>query len=302
MLRAVSTNGLRIVLATMGPEEFSTLHTVCEASGHTPVAYLHCRSMRPRDAVSPHAVDAIGRIAQALPPTVDLLVPADPAGLRRSLLGYEPDLLVIYGFNWILPPEVFTLPRFGAINIHPSALPRYRGPAPLLWALRNGDPDIGVTVHRVDAGVDTGPILAQATGVPLAEDTTFARLRRDLLPVVGDVLAEALTKIVSGDPGRPQPVEGATRAPKLEPAYSHVDWAHPARDIHNQVRLHRFISSATAPVAQVDGRPLRLIRTSLTPAAGRRVECGDGPLWITEAVPADPVTDAVEVVPLSSRA
>lgn len=279
---------MRIVLATMGVEEFSLLHSACESAGHTPVAYVYSRSMRPRQSPDRYALDSIGRITEALPPAVDFLLPADARGLGRALTGYQADLLVIYGFNWILPPSVFTLPRFGTINIHASMLPRYRGPAPVLWALRNGDPDIGVTVHRIDEGVDTGPVLEQRGGIPLDDESSFPQLRLDLLPVIRDLLTTALAKVASGEQGEPQPSDGGPRATRLEPEFSVVDWSHSARDVHNQVRMFRFIGSATAPVANLGGRWLRLVRTSLTPTGGQRVECGDGPIWITESVPADP--------------
>ena len=91
------------------------------------MAYVYSRSMRPGQKADLHAVRTVGQVLEALPAGIDLLLPADAAGLGRALVGYRADLLVIYGFNWILPPEVFGVPRFGAINIHTSLLPKYRG-------------------------------------------------------------------------------------------------------------------------------------------------------------------------------
>lgn len=283
-----SPGGMRIVLASSGSEEFSLLHETCEAAGHTPVAYAYSRSMRPRQPSDEYALDMLRQIIEAVPTSVDLLLPADAAGLGTALTAYHPDLLVVYGFNWLLPPAVFGIPTFGAVNVHPSLLPRYRGPAPVHWAIRNGDPDIGVTVHRVDSGVDTGPILAQAGGVPLDGDVTRDSLRERLAPLIRDLLTTALTRVVDGDPGQPQPEVAEQRAGLLEPEFSKVDWSRPAREIHNQVRVFRFMGSETAPVAELAGRWLRLARTSLEPAEGLRVECGDGPIWIVESAPAEP--------------
>jgi methionyl-tRNA formyltransferase len=280
---------MRIVLAAAGPGELSMLHTTCATAGHRPVAYAYSRSTRPAQPADREAVAAVTGIIEALPAGMDLLLPGTPAGFGEAMRGYRPDLLVLYGFNWILPPAVFRVPRFGTVNIHPSRLPRYRGPAPVHWAIRNGDPDIGVTIHRVDAGIDTGPVLAQAGGVPLDEDVTRESLRRRLAPVVRDLLPAALARVAAGDPGQPQ-AEAADepRAGFLEPGFCQVDWSHPARRIHNQVRVFCFMGSAEAPIARVGGRWLRLVRTRLTPCDGIRVDCGDGPIWITESVPAAP--------------
>jgi methionyl-tRNA formyltransferase len=279
---------MRVALASASAEEFSLLHETCESAGHTPVAYVYSRSMKPRQPTDAFALQMVGRVIEALPASVDLLLPAGPGGLGEALAGYRPDLLVIYGFNWILPPAVFGIPRLGAVNIHPSLLPRYRGPAPVLWAIRNGDPEIGVTVHRLDRGVDTGPILAQRGGVPLDEDVTRERLRDQLAPVVRDLLTAALARLAAGEPGEPQPGPATDYAGFLEPEFTRVDWTRTRREIHNQVRVYRYMGSETAPVAQVDGRWLRLVRTSLEPAGGVQVECGDGPIWIVESVPAEP--------------
>ncbi|MEU7525161.1 formyltransferase family protein [Saccharothrix sp. NPDC042600] len=276
---------MRVVLASMGVEEFSYLHETVEAAGHTPVAYVMSRSMRPRRRADPETAESVQEVLTHLPGSVDMTLPADATGVGRALVAAEADLLVVYGFNWILPPEVFGAPHLGAINIHTSALPDYRGPAPVLWAIRNGDPTIGVTIHRIDEGVDTGPVLAQQTGIPLDDDITPERLRERLMPVIGSLLRTALDKVVRGEAGTPQAGAATRYAGLLEPEFSHVDWTRPARQIHDQVRVFRFMGSRSAPLAMVEGTWVRLIRTSLTPAAGPRVECGDGALWIVESEP-----------------
>jgi len=276
---------MRIVLASMGAEEFALLHASCERAGHLPVAYAYSRSMRPRSSADRHAVTAASAVLAAMPDNVDLLLPADAAGLGRAISGYRPDLLVIYGFNWILPASVFGVPRFGAINIHASLLPRYRGPAPVLWAIRNGDREIGVTVHRVDEGVDTGPILVQQGGIPLDDEITPTQLRSRLAPVLDELLTSALAKVMADEPGQPQPREGISHAGLIEPEYRKVDWSRTAQEVHNQVRVFRFMGSQNAPVARIGRECRRLIRTSLEPVEGLRVECADAPIWVLESAP-----------------
>lgn len=276
---------LRVVLASSGPAEFAVLDEICRAAGHTPKAYVYSRSMRPGEPLDESAAATVASLVETVPTAVDLLLPAGPAGLGEALAGYRPDLMVIYGFNWLLPRSVYTVPRLGMLNVHPSLLPRYRGAAPVLWAIRNGDEEIGVTVHRVDDGADTGPILAQRGGVRLGGDLTPAVLRDRLAPVLREVLATAIARVAAGDPGRPQPSEGASHAPLMTPERRRLDWSKPAREIHHLVRLLRFMGLDEELVVRVGGQWLRMVRTSLTEVDGPRVQCGDGPLWIAESEP-----------------
>jgi methionyl-tRNA formyltransferase len=167
---------MRIALATFGVKEFALLHATCLEAGHLPVAYVNCRSMTPNSNTDADGAAAVMRIVEALPPGMDLLLPGTAEGLVAGLAGYQLDLLVVYGFNWRLPASVLGVPKFGVLNVHTSLLPRYRGPAPVLWAIRNGDPEVGLTIHRMDERFDAGPILTQRGGIPLDEDVTPQRL------------------------------------------------------------------------------------------------------------------------------
>jgi methionyl-tRNA formyltransferase len=126
------TESMRVAIATFGAEEFSALHAACRDAGHLPVAYVNCRSMRPNSSTDSSAAHAAARVIEALPPGMDLLLPGGAEGLAAGLAGYRLDLLIVYGFNWKLPPSVLDVPRFGVVNVHTSLLPRYRGPAPVL--------------------------------------------------------------------------------------------------------------------------------------------------------------------------
>lgn len=285
----MSITPMRIVLASMGPAQFRVLHSACEAAGHVPVAYMHSRSMTPRGEVPSYARERIAGTLAEIPSTVDLLLPADCAGVRRALTGYRPDLVVVYGWNWIMPPEVLALPTHGVVNIHPSLLPRYRGPNPVGAAIRNGESHIGVTVHRMDEGVDTGNILVQRDGIALPEDVSLDVLSREqVLPVIAELLPEALAMVSAGDPGTPQPDGDLPRADRFGPGFFVVDWSQPAATIHNQVRTFRAIGSTEAPKARMDGEWVRLVRTSLVPTEGTRMRCGDGDLWVTQSQPTTP--------------
>ena len=243
----------------------------------------------------PQAPAAVSGILKAIPPGVDLLLPGSGVNLSRALVGYRPDLLICNGFPWRLPRSVLEIPRLGAINIHTSLLPRYRGPIPIHWAIRNGDPDVGVTIHRMDEAFDTGRVIVQRGGVPLPDEVVPEELFRQLDAVTCGLLPFALNRVRAGFPGEPQNEADASYAGWMEPGFSFIDWSRTAREIHNQVRAFRFgVPGPPGPVAQVGGRRVAVLRTRLDPPvdgeqAGVRMGCADGPLWVTESVPHDHV-------------
>lgn len=244
--------------------------------------------MKPKRPVDAGAAEVVGRVLDGLPVGMDLLLPGTAGGLADQLAGYGLDLLVVYGFNWKLPASVLGTPRLGVLNIHSSLLPRYRGPAPVLWAIRNGDAEIGLTVHRMDERFDTGPVLAQRGGIVLEEDVTPQRLWPRIQPVLAEVLGEALSQVAKGAPGVPQDDAAASYAGFMEPEFSVVDWSRTSLEVHNQVRMFGFMGPRRAPVAKVGDGWLRVLRTRREPAEGIRVECADGPIWIVESAPAGP--------------
>lgn len=278
---------MRIGLLSFGVQEFAALHEVCVEAGHTPVVYAYSRSMRPRSATDPAAAAAAGRIAAALPAGVDLLLPGSSEGLGAALGGFALDLVVCFGFSWRLPPAVLAIPRYGVVNVHCSMLPEYRGPAPVLWAIRNGDRSLGVTAHRMNEEFDAGPVLAQERTVPIPDDVTPGTLWPRLSASLRRVLTAALSRAADPSAGERQQAGGATYAGLMEEAFSVVDTAHTSREVHNQVRTHRYIGPGRGPVAVVAGQRVKVLRTSLTPVDGPRLDCADGPLWIAESAPAD---------------
>jgi methionyl-tRNA formyltransferase len=157
---------------------------------------------------------------------------------------------------------------------------------PVHWALLRGDAETGVTIHRMDSRFDSGPIMAQRAGVVLPDtmdDETADGLIRDFDDIARELVPVALERAAQGFPGTPQNEAEATYEGPIGPELSTVDWSKTAREIHNQVRARRFgIYDPPGPVAEVNDRRISLLRTSLRPAAGLRVDCADGPLWITE--------------------
>jgi len=257
--------------------------------GHEPVAWLMPR----RTAGDNRPLPPWGEVTDSMAPDgISLLFAQDKWAVGPLLRGLGPDLVLCCGFPWKLPQEALDVARLGSVNHHPAKLPRHRGPIPLAWALRDGDGEFGVTWHRMDAELDTGPILAQAT-VPIEDDdTTIETIGPKLTQASFGLLPQVFERLAAGDPGEPQNEEDATWAGHFGEDYASVDWAQPARKIHDQVRawwLTFGMSEAQGPIAELDGERVKLVRTSLTdPSSGARaVQCGEGSLWIVESEPVD---------------
>ena len=165
-----------------------------------------------------------------------------PAGLRgeevqETLRSLNADVFIVAAYGRILPPEVLAMPRLGAVNIHPSLLPRYRGPSPVATAIRSGDAETGVSVMLLDEGMDSGPLLAQSSPVPLdgteRADELTARLFRmgaEMLPGVLDALeAGSLTPT-------PQDESRVTVTHLTEKEDGKIDWSMPAAEIERMTR------------------------------------------------------------------
>ena len=282
----MSENGWRIVVISAVLPVVEPLVARLRELGHDPVAWLLAR--RPESPVPPWG-DVTDRTA---PAGVSVLFARDRDAIAPLLRGLEPDVVLCWGFSWKLPQEALDVPRLGAVNQHPAPLPRHRGPLPMAWALREGDEEFWVTWHRMDAELDTGPILAQAT-VPIEDDeTTIEQMGPKLIEGSLDLLPKVFERLEAGDPGDAQSTEGASWAGHFEEDYASVDWSQPARKIHDQVRAWHLtfgMGAVVGPIAELDGERVKLLRTSLTdPGDGARaVESGDGRLWIVESEPVE---------------
>ncbi|HDQ45687.1 MAG TPA: methionyl-tRNA formyltransferase [bacterium] len=157
----------------------------------------------------------------------------DPAFLR-TLESWRADCFIVVAFR-ILPPEVFRLPSKGTVNLHASLLPRYRGAAPIRWALMNGETETGVTTFLIDAHVDTGDLLLQSR-VPILPDDDAGTLHDKLAACGAELLLETVDGLESGVL-RPVPQRGEpTPAPKILPEHGRIDWSRPAGEILCQIR------------------------------------------------------------------
>ena len=236
-----------------------------------------------------YGADSLGAIALQARTGLDVLVAGNPSRIARLLAVLDADVAISAAFPLRIPVDALEVPRFGIINTHPALLPRYRGPNPMAWAVRNGDPELGYTVHRMDADFDTGAILAQGT-MPLAPIERPEELFGAMIGLVGRLLPEALTRVEAGDAGDPQPVGRASYAGFFEASYAEIDFSRTADEVRRQVLAWRV--AAIRPenhgaLTTLAGERVRVLHARLDDAQGGiPMQCADGPIWIIETEPA----------------
>jgi methionyl-tRNA formyltransferase len=236
--------------------------------------------------------------ALALAESLPVLQPArarDEAFISE-LRRLAPELIVVTAYGQILPQAILDLPRFGCLNVHTSLLPRYRGAAPIQWAILSGDSETGVTIMKMDAGLDTGPMLAQET-TPITATDTAQTLHDRLAELGAALLVRTIPDYISGQiVPQPQPAEGASYARKITKDDGRMDWTQPANVLWNRVRgltpwpgafthlpddgqprLLKILSAEVEP--QFSGQPGVVVRADKT---GLVVACGQQSLRILQ--------------------
>ena len=211
------------------------------AAGHEVVA-VYTQPPRPAGRGMAARTSPVQQFAEQRGLTV--LYPSTLRGeeAARTFAAHRADVAVVVAYGLILPAAVLAAPRHGCLNLHASALPRWRGAAPIQRAVMAGDTETAATVMRMEAGLDTGPICSMER-VAIGADTTAGELH-DLLAKRGAelmvrVLAELILRQAQDGGGLacgPQPADGATYAPKIDKAETRIDFAQPAGELHNRVR------------------------------------------------------------------
>lgn len=230
---------------------------------------------------------------------------------RQPILEARPDVMVVAAYGLILPQSVLDIPRLGCLNIHASLLPRWRGAAPIQRALLAGDTETGVTIMRMEAGLDTGPMLLKES-LPIAAGDSAGSLHDKLASLGARLVVEALARLERGGlPGEIQPEEGVTYAAKLDKNEAALDWRLPAVQLERAVRAFNPFPGATA---QLDGQAIKVWAAKPVSQTGEAgcilavgsdgvvVACGDGALRLTELQKAGgkrlPVADFLRGFPL----
>ena len=281
---------LRIVF--MGSPEFS-VPTLAEimGAGHDVVA-AYCQPPRPAGRGMAERKSPVHLFAQSA--GIPVLTPKSlkDQAEQQVFASHQADVAVIVAYGLLLPGPVLTSPRDGCLNLHPSALPRWRGAAPIQRAVMSGDEQTAVMIMRMDEGLDTGPIcLAEAVAIGL--NVTVGDLQDVLARRGADLMVRALAALERGSLDcTAQPKSGITYAAKISKAESRIDFAKPARDVHNLIRGISPFPGAWFEISQggINER-IKVLRSALAEGAGApgevldeslTVACGDDAVRLVE--------------------
>ena len=213
----------------------------------------------------------------------------------NQLRAWAPELIVVAAFGQILRPEVLDLPKFGCLNIHGSLLPRWRGAAPIQASILAGDRETGITIMKMDPGIDTGPILSRRY-IPISAEDTAGMLFNKLAPIGAELLLDTLPGYLSGDlQPQIQPAQGVTYAPMLKKQDGLLDFSQPAIGLERRVRAYNPWPGTSF---ELNGSLLKVLRGRVgdrkSPCAGSRliiegypaIGTGEGILILEEVQPA----------------
>jgi methionyl-tRNA formyltransferase len=277
-------------IAFAGTPEFSVppLAALCRSAPAHAVVGVLTQPDRPAGRGQKLAQSAVKQyaLAQGLPVAQPASLRDEPG--RAALHEWQPELLVVVAYGLILPPAALAIPRHGCLNIHASLLPRWRGAAPIQRAVLAGDAETGVAIMKMEAGLDTGPVL-RTRRVTIGPRTTSGSLH-DVLAVLGAAeLLDALDEIAAGTARFvPQPAEGVTYAAKIDKAEARIDWREDAAAIERRVRA---FDPWPVAEARLGAEPLKILQARVVapdaagspaaaPAPGTVLGLRDGELWV----------------------
>ncbi len=272
----------RLRLAFMGSPEFSnaTLTALLDA-GHD-VVRVYVQPPRPAGRGQKQRLCPVHALAESR--GIDVATPKslkDPAE-QEAFRALDLDAAVVVAYGLILPQEILDAPRLGCLNVHASILPRWRGAAPIQRAIMAGDAETGISIMKMDAGLDTGPVLAEAR-TPIAGDETAESLHDRLAAMGAELMADTLPKYAAGEIAPvPQTDAGATYAAKIDKAEGALDFSKPAAELDRQMRAltpwpgaffecngdRIKVMAATVDDSPVDAEPGTVLDDCLTIATG----------------------------------
>ena len=236
--------------------------------GHRPVAVL-TQPDRPAGRGRTVSAGPVKQLAVAL--GIPVLQPASlkTDAAQSELRAFAPDLIVVVAYGLLLPPAVLATPRQGCVNVHASLLPRWRGASPIQAAILAGDAETGVSIMRLEAGLDTGPVFASAR-ITIGAEETAGELEARLARLGAETLGNLLEPLLMGQlTPEAQPTDGVTYAGRISKSEARINWHEPALAIARRVRAFN-----PWPVAEtvLDGQQLRCF--SSAPAWHRASGCG----------------------------
>lgn len=287
---------MRIVF--MGTPDFAvgSLQALCESGKHEIVGVV-TQPDRPKGRGNKMLMTPVKEYALEQGLTVYQPQKVKTPEFVQTLRELQPELIVVAAFGQFLSREILELPPHGCINVHASLLPKYRGAAPIQYAIIKGEQESGVTIMQMDIGMDTGAMLEKVV-VPIAENTTMGELHDALREQGAALLLKVIDGIAAGTAvAEPQNDAEATYATLLDRSMEHIDWTKSAQEVHNLIR--GFNPAPSTFTKLPNGKSLKIWGSRLTDkkseaAAGTVVEagkhsffvaCGSGVLEITEVQP-----------------
>ena len=287
---------MRIVF--MGTPDFAvgSLQALCESGKHEILAVV-TQPDRPKGRGNKLLQTPVKEYALAQGLTVYQPQKVKTPEFVELLHELQPELIVVAAFGQFLSKEILELPKYGCINVHASLLPKYRGAAPIQYAIIKGEKESGVTIMQMDIGMDTGAMLDKVV-VPIAENTTMGELHDVLREQGAALLLQVIDKIAAGTAvAEPQDDAQATYATLLDRSMEHIDWSKTAQEVHNLIR--GFNPAPSTFTKLPNGKSLKIWGSKMTDknsaaAAGTVIEtgkhsffvaCGEGVLEITEVQP-----------------
>ena len=287
---------MRIVF--MGTPDFAvgSLQALCESGKHEILAVV-TQPDRPKGRGNKLLQTPVKEYALAQGMTVYQSQKVKTPEFVELLHELQPELIVVAAFGQFLSKEILELPKYGCINVHASLLPKYRGAAPIQYAIIKGEKESGVTIMQMDIGMDTGAMLDKVV-VPIAENTTMGELHDALREQGATLLLEVIDKIATGTAvAEPQDNEQATYATLLDRSMEHIDWSKTVQEVHNLIR--GFNPAPSTFTKLPNGKSLKIWGSKMTDksstaaagtviATGKHsffVACGEGVLEITEVQP-----------------
>ena len=248
---------MKLIIMGTGPFAVPTLKRLY-ASGHAVLA-LVTRPPRPIHGKTQAETNPMRELAAERGTPIHEPESINTPHARAVLASYQPDLFVVCDYGQILKPETLEIARLGGINLHASLLPKYRGAAPINWAIYHGETETGVTIIHMTPRVDAGPAIAQAR-TPIGPEETAADLEPMLAELGAPLVVQAIDDLAAGtvhaidqDPAQ------ATRAPRLKKELGQVEWRRSAAEIKNQVRALQPWPKTYTFWQRPGGEPLRLI-------------------------------------------
>ena len=219
------------------------LSAIIDAGFHVPLVLTQPDRPSGRGMkLTPSAVKQVAeqhgiRVAQPISLRLNGKYPEDAQAARAQIIAAQADIMVVAAYGLILPQDVLDLPKHGCINIHASLLPRWRGAAPIHRAIESGDSETGITLMQMDAGLDTGDMLALER-LPITEQHTTATLHDELAEMGARMVVDYLRQLRDGTvpQATPQPTEGVSYAEKIDKTEAKIDWTQSAQAIARKVR------------------------------------------------------------------